>query len=62
MRIDKPQPRVRTRAHATPMLTPAWGLHEQLYHPLVQSVLHTLRELVASGCVRLVGYALTEER
>jgi hypothetical protein len=62
MRIEKPQPRVRTRTHATPMFTPAWGLHEQLYHPLVQSVLHILRELVASGGVRLVGDAPDEER
>ena len=63
MRVsDRPEPRVRLRALPQPYALAAHGLREQLYHPLVQSVLHILRELVASGGVRLVGDAPDEER
>ena len=51
----KPEPRVRLRSQAMPFVGVASSIAQDLYHPLVQAVLHILRELIASGGARLVG-------
>jgi hypothetical protein len=58
----RPRPEIKLRTLPQAFAIAATGIREQLYHPLVQSVLHILRELVASGGVRLVGEAPDEER
>jgi len=62
MSETRPRPEVKLRTLPQAFTIAATGLREQLYHPLVQSVLHILRELVASGGARLVGDVPDEER
>lgn len=54
--IERPDPKVMLRTAPLPSVG-GMGIRDLLYHPLVQSALHILKELVASGGTRLVAQA-----